>query len=210
MIKAVIFDIDGVLLDSFEANFKFYNDLLTKTGYPKMTREEYLPLFPATMLQIIKTRTGLADDKDVIPLWMIARKEVRFPAELLKAPPDMEETVQNLSKTYSLGLVTGRLHEFIDKMPHLKPIMSCFKSVVGYEDTDGHKPNPDPLLLACEQLNVQPSEAVYIGDAASDVECARNAGTKVVVFKYPIVATPQGADGYFSKFSELPKLVSSL
>lgn len=209
MIKAVVFDIDGVLLDSFEANFKFYNDVFIKIGYPKMTKEEYLPLFPATMLKIIMVKTKL-DEEKAKNFWMTARKDVRFPVALLSAPGGMEETVQVLSKTYDLGIVTGRLHEFIDRMPQLKPLMSCFKSVVGFDDTKEHKPDPEPLLLACKQLNVDPSETVYIGDAASDVECARKAGAKVVVFNYPIVEQPKGADAYFSEFGQLSSLISSI
>lgn len=54
MIKAIIFDVDGVLFDSFEANFKFYEDLFNKAGYIPPTRKEYPKLFHLPMMDVIK------------------------------------------------------------------------------------------------------------------------------------------------------------
>ena len=57
MIKAVIFDIDGVLLDSFEANLKFFQDLMIKFGYLPPTKEEVPPIFHLNMWDAIRSLT---------------------------------------------------------------------------------------------------------------------------------------------------------
>jgi phosphoglycolate phosphatase-like HAD superfamily hydrolase len=65
---------------------------------------------------------------------------------------------------------------FIKK--HLKETgfnINWFEVIVSFETTRKHKPNPEPLFYAIDQLAVKPEETVYVGDAISDYECARNA-----------------------------------
>jgi phosphoglycolate phosphatase-like HAD superfamily hydrolase len=59
MIKVVLFDVDGVLINSFEANLIFYQDLLNFLGFPSMTRDEYQKLFHKTMEDVIRICTGV-------------------------------------------------------------------------------------------------------------------------------------------------------
>src|SRR4051812_21458227 len=110
MIKAVIFDIDGVLLDSFEANWKFHTDLITKAGYKPASREEYKKIFHQTMLDNIKTITKSESEEEINRIYQMgARRDVPYHVELLTYPEKMKETIEQLSKNYSLGIVTGRI-----------------------------------------------------------------------------------------------------
>jgi pyrophosphatase PpaX len=76
-----------------------------------------------------------------------------------------------------LGIVTAKRHRTValalDRFPALANV---FDVVVGFEDTDRHKPDPDPVLLAVEKLDGAPSEAVYVGDSPFDIGAARAAG----------------------------------
>ena len=65
MVKAVIFDVDGVLLNSFEANLKFYQNLAHKIGVPLPTREQFQKLFHLSMYDVIKILTQ-SDSEDKI------------------------------------------------------------------------------------------------------------------------------------------------
>ena len=71
MIKAVIFDIDGVLLDSFEANLKFFQDLMIKFGYRPPTREEFPPIFHLNMWDAIEALTKSDSEVEIRKIWDI-------------------------------------------------------------------------------------------------------------------------------------------
>jgi phosphoglycolate phosphatase-like HAD superfamily hydrolase len=64
----------------------------------------------------------------------------------------------------------------------LNKSLRYFQVVVTFEDTKKHKPNAEPLLVACKKLKLKPEEAVYVGDMVIDYKTAKNAGTKFIGF----------------------------
>ena len=207
MIKALVFDIDGVLIDSFDANLKFFQDLLSKAGYKPPTKKEYSPIFHLSMLDVIRICTKSSDEKEIKRVWEMGRsRKVKYPIFLLKTTKDLEKTIIELSGKYLLGIVTNRVKEGIYKIPVLSRLQKYFQITVAYQDTKNHKPHPDPLLLACKKLGVNPDEAVYVGDAQSDIIAGKAAGMKVIFFSQ---VTNKNADATTSQFQKLPKLVES-
>ena len=79
--------------------------------------------------------------------------------------------------------------------------------MVAYEDTENHKPHPEPLLLAAKSLNVSPEECVYIGDVENDLIAGRAAGMKVIIYAKEAIL---GADAQTASFKELPQLIQKL
>lgn len=208
MIKAIIFDIDGVLLDSFEANFKFYNILMTHFGYQGPSRDAYPGLFPLTMWDVIKKLTGLTSDIEIEKIWQAgAKREIFYPFELLRTPNNCLETLELLSKKYVLGIVTSRITSSIFSVPQLAAMKSYFTAVVAYDDTKLHKPSPEPLLLAANKLGILPKEAVYVGDVASDILAAHAAGMKIIAYNKVMI---DGADALTADFTKLPEIISGL
>ncbi len=208
MIKAVIFDIDGVLLDSFEANLKFFQDLMVKSGYFPPTREEFPPIFHLNMWDAIKALTKSDSENEIKKVWEAGRdRAVDYPVELLKMPEGAEGIVRVLSKSYDLAIVTNRIRNSIYEAPALEKLKEHFRVVVAYEDTVNHKPDPEPLLLAVKRLGIRPEEAIYIGDVENDVKAAKAAGMKVIVYSQDKIP---GADVHTSSFKELPQVIASL
>ncbi|HET9437982.1 MAG TPA: HAD-IA family hydrolase [Gaiellaceae bacterium] len=80
-----------------------------------------------------------------------------------------------------LGLVTAKRHRTVglalDRFPALADVLDV---VVAHEDTERHKPDPEPVLLAVERLGGQPGEAVYVGDSPFDIAAAKAAGAFAV------------------------------
>lgn len=208
MIKAVIFDIDGVLMDSFEANLKFFQDLMMKFGYSPPTREEFPPIFHLNMWDAIKVLTKSDSEEEIKKIWEAGRdRKVAYPVELLNMPEGTKEAIEILNRNYLLGIVTNRIKGSAFEASQLAKLKDYFKATVSYEDTVKHKPDPDPLFLAAKKLGVQPEEAVYIGDVGNDVKAAKAAGMKAIIYSKDKIP---GADAQTSVFKEIPRLISSL
>ena len=80
-----------------------------------------------------------------------------------------------------LGIVTAKRHRTValalDRFPELA---EHFDVVIAHEDTDRHKPDPDPVLAAVERLGAEPSQAAYVGDSPFDIQAAKAAGAFAV------------------------------
>lgn len=75
-----------------------------------------------------------------------------------------------------LGVVTAKRRETVGLAFAALPLAGYFEVVVGADDTERHKPHPDPLLFALGRLGAGPAEAAYVGDSPFDVRAARAAG----------------------------------
>ncbi|HEY8999322.1 MAG TPA: HAD-IA family hydrolase [Candidatus Saccharimonadales bacterium] len=174
-LRAVIFDVDGVLVDSHEANDIFYERLLVAAGYPKPTREELHGCFHLTMRDVITKLTG-ADGDEVERIWQLGQSGELYPKEALQFPPSLLKVLRELRKHYRLAIVTGRIRTGVQIIFSRQPIGGLFEVVVTAQDYENPKPHPEPLLLALKLLQLKPREAVYIGDSHTDIEAAREAG----------------------------------
>ena len=208
MIRAVIFDVDGVLLDSWEANIKFYQLLLEKSGYNVPSRKAIESVFHLSMMDAIRQLAQETSDVRVREVWEMGRsRKVRYPTELLKIPEHSRDVVDTLNKTYRLAIVTSRVRLGVEDYFKVSGLKQYFKVVVSYEDYTHPKPHPEPLLLALQKLKVKAGEAVYIGDTETDIQAAKAAGINIIVYS---VRPFEWADLWISSFDELPDAVRKL
>ena len=207
MIKGVLFDIDGVLLDSFEAGLHFFGDVLTKMGHAKPTRSRYKSAFHLPLELALKHLAKSELTEELERLHEIVDK-VPYRTELLSEPAHMRKTLDILSKQYKLGIVTSRNNQGLTKryfpFAHTE---KYFPVRVTREDVTHHKPHPEPLLLASKRLRLKPSECVYIGDSHTDIEAGQSAGMKTILYG----GKRHGkADVHTRTFKNLPRLIKSL
>jgi pyrophosphatase PpaX len=205
MIKAVLFDVDGVLIDSIDANYQFYKTLLTTAGYKPPTRREYPNFFHNSLYKNCEIFTD-GSKKEIDRVFKLG-VEMEYPYDRIKMNPGAENTVGELSKYYKVGIVTSRLNGRLYEIKGLKKIKKYFSVSVGFEDTKNHKPHPQPLLLACKKLKIKPSEAVYVGDAKTDILASRAAGMRVILYLKKRKWDP---DFHITTLAKLLKLVKLL
>jgi pyrophosphatase PpaX len=97
--------------------------------------------------------------------------------ESLEACPGMEEVLVRLHEDgRRLGVVTAKRRSTVELAFARIPVGHLFETVVGGDETERHKPDPEPLLLAAERLGADPSETAYVGDSPFDVRAAKAAG----------------------------------
>ncbi|TAL47754.1 HAD family hydrolase [archaeon] len=171
MIKAVLFDVDGVLLDSDEKIL----DAFEKVG-------EVLNL-KSPGRDFFRKRFGIPSEEIIPNAYGSSPEAIRLFKELDEnMQVDIVDGVEEVLGSIKVkkGIVSTKDMKLIKKF--LGGLIGKFDVVISGDDTEKHKPNPEPLLLACERLNVDSKDIVYIGDAMSDYQMAKNARAKFIGF----------------------------
>jgi pyrophosphatase PpaX len=95
----------------------------------------------------------------------------------LEACAGMGDVLVRLAEEgWKLGVVTAKRRSTVELAFDRVPLGHLFETVVGGDETERHKPDPEPLLLAAERLGADPSETAYVGDSPFDVRAAKAAG----------------------------------
>jgi pyrophosphatase PpaX len=111
-------------------------------------------------------------------------------ADLLLAYDGLEEALQTMRRAgIRLGVVTSKSHPTVDLAWRVLPALeACFEVVVAAEDTERHKPDPEPVLLALERLAAGPERACYVGDSPFDLRAGRAAGVATIAVTWGFFA----------------------
>lgn len=176
---AVLFDLDGTLVDSIDllvASMEYA--YAGRTQRPSV--EEWLALI-GTPLDAMLARWA-RDDADVGTLRARYREhQLAKHDEMLKLYPGMVETVRALyAAGHPLAVVTSKLEVGARRALKFAQIEQCFATVVGIDHTAKHKPEPEPVWYALEQLGVSRDRAVFVGDSTHDMLAGRAAGVQTV------------------------------
>ncbi len=115
--------------------------------------------------------------------------------------PDVLEHLHRQGRR--LGLVTAKRRETVELAFARLPLRHYFETVVAAEDTERHKPDPAPILLALERLGVAAEDAVYVGDSPFDVGAARAAGVHAIAVTWGGMHDVDDADEIVSTPEEL-------
>lgn len=207
MIKAIIFDVDGVLVDSRNANIALYQTVLQKAGYPVASPEKILECFHLPLRQTIIKLTGSTDLNEIKRTINIAKDPALRDRDLFEFPDKLEYILEKLHKDYRLSIVTGRIKIGVEDVFSAKEIKHLFDVVVTFEDYKNPKPHPEPLLVALNRLGLSPDEAIYIGDSETDIEAAKAAGMKSIFISS---TKHKYASDNIAQFNELPKAIERL
>jgi pyrophosphatase PpaX len=101
--------------------------------------------------------------------------------EELRACAGMEDVLVRLhAEGRRLGLVTAKRRSTVELAFARVPVAHLFETVVGGDETAKHKPDPEPLLLAAQRMQAEPSETAYVGDSPFDIRAAKAAGMHAV------------------------------
>ena len=206
MVKAVIFDVDGVLVDSFEANYKYFKDIFERSGYEMVARDAYRDMFHISRDDMIRIIAKNPNKEEMARILKI-EKTVIYAIDEMKLTSGSAEVVKQLTKKYRLAIVTGRNEDGAEEYLEHSGLEEYFETVVHYEHYKNPKPHPEPIQIALARLKVMPEEAVYIGDAETDFQSARAAGTKFILHADKKIA---GIRFQTSDFRELPSLIKRI
>ncbi|MGH9787364.1 MAG: HAD family hydrolase [Candidatus Acidiferrales bacterium] len=201
--KALLFDLDGTLLDSFAAHLAAFRAALAPFGIT-LSRRRFLESYSPDWRETYRA-VGLPRE-----LWEEASRHWREAVRKRPPPllPGAASTLAQLKKSYRLAIVTGGSKKrVLDDLARTK-ILPVFDTVVCADDVRRPKPSPHGLRLALRALRVKPRQAVYVGDTPTDFQMAANAGVAFVGIRSPFVpARARSAYRLLDSVSELVPLL---
>ena len=186
-IKAVAFDCDGVLFDTAQANWKFYDALLQAFDKPGLTQEQFTNVH---MMTVQKAIAYLFEDPACHDAVFARMKQIGYESFIpyMAMAPGLVPLLETLKqKGFIRAVATNRTNTMAQVLKE-NGLENAFEMVVTAADVKNPKPDPEELqkILAAFELN--PEELIFIGDSVYDGKAAQQAGTWFVAFKNPALA----------------------
>lgn len=178
MIRGIIFDYNGVLVNDLKIHEEAYWRTGKEVGLP-LTREtvrRYLSYSPEQKRTLYFGDISDETWKEIVRLMVRFYFDLAVKRDLIF--PDVEPVLTSLSARYVLALLSNTRRKFFNKIFPRK-LASLFRETMFFEEIRKPKPSPDPLLEMMERLGIGTGECCYVGDSVLDIQMARSVGTKV-------------------------------
>jgi beta-phosphoglucomutase len=210
---AVVFDMDGVLLDSAPSHDEAFQEVFRPLGIHDFDYRRYAGWKTVSVIETVLKGAGhetapgqvaeLAAEKS-----RLAREKIN---ENNSVNPDSITVLRRLSKEYLLGLASSGSRASVAAFLSSTGSAPVFKSVLCGDDVSLAKPHPEIYVRAFAELGVAPHAAMVVEDAVAGIEAARAAGAGVVIGVEGTCSSAQlteaGADRIVSSVSELPEFL---
>lgn len=214
--QAVLFDLDGTLIDSAPDLAGAGNDMRVARGLAPLPYESFRPMVGAgargmvgIALQVVPADAEFPALRDEF----LARYEQRM-TQLTRVFGDIGPVLAELqARGMPWGIVTNKARRFTEPLVRSLGLHASAATVVSGDTTPHAKPHPVPLLEAARQLKLDPRHCVYVGDDLRDVQAGRAAGMGTVAAAWGYLGTGEaiadwGADHVIETPNELLKLLA--
>jgi len=176
--KAVLFDLDGTLTDTFELWYHSVASLVKKHTEKKLSKEEYEQKYWGADSRTKIRKLITEEPERVEKLYAELQKLLLDNIKLVKTFPGVNETLKALSENYRLAVISNSSMKFLEAQLKQTGTMKYFSAKIADAEP---KPSPDGILKACRELGVQVSQAVFVGDSQYDVGAGKNAGIRTII-----------------------------
>lgn len=203
MIKVIIFDLDGLLVDSQPLQYKAYNKVFTDYGYPLSEQDWYQwihqSLSPKEWIEIHQ----LPLDLEVI---RSEKKEIydQLIRDELVMKPGAKRAIEQLGSHYRLCVASASQLDSVGQVLDNFNIRWEFEQVVSDKDVERGKPFPDVFLKAAKLMGVHPSECIVIEDSVAGLRATKEAGMKSIICPDSFAKVP------IEEYKDADRIVQSL
>ncbi len=181
MKKLFIFDLDGMILDTFEDSFNCVNRVLEEFNIPQYEEDFRTIHYPTFRKYLNDNNAG--KDTPVYPRYIELFKEDSLPnTKAFEGIIPVLKKLQNMGVT--LAICSNREENMVKQLAKRFFENINFKYISGYRQGVPDKPNPHRIYEIINAENVCPEEVVYFGDKDADVKVAKNAGIDLILVTY--------------------------
>ncbi|MFH0884341.1 MAG: HAD family phosphatase [Candidatus Micrarchaeota archaeon] len=216
MISAVLFDFDGVVVQSEPLHMQTFLEMLEPYGV-RVGEGRWYREFAGTgskhIFEVLVKEYGLDLDVDTLVAERKRNYEARVRAGELKEMPGVRDFVLMLkSRGIHTAIVSGSHRTNVQAALETLSMQGLFDLIVSGDDLEQRKPDPGPFLHAAQKLHVPPEACLVIEDSDAGCEAARRAGMKLAWLKPPLDMPDQTSDIVISDFTgpNLKKLENCL
>jgi phosphoglycolate phosphatase len=199
MIKAVLFDLDGTLLDTAQDFHESLNDLRAEEKLEPLSFETVRAQVSHGGHALVRLGFGKLDEPAHEAMRMrllnIYRKRLAKHTRLFEGGDELLDAIEN--RGLSWGIVTNKPGWLTDPLLIEVKLNRRARAVVSGDTLPERKPHPLPLLHAAKTLGVEPRECVFVGDAERDAQAAQSAGMYSVIAGFGYIGDGDRADTWF-------------
>jgi HAD superfamily hydrolase (TIGR01509 family) len=181
VIEAVVFDLDGVLLQSEEVWDAVRERYVRERGgrYDDEVQRAMMGMSAPEWSRFLHEEAGVPDDMDEINSEVVRRMLEAYRRELPLLPGAVE-TVRRIADAFPLALASSSNREVFEEVLELAGLAACFRATVSSEEVERGKPAPDVYLEAARRLGVEPTRCAAVEDSHAGIRSAKSAGMRVV------------------------------
>jgi HAD superfamily hydrolase (TIGR01509 family) len=186
MIEAVVFDLDGVLIQTEEVWDDVREALARERGgrYDTEAQRAMMGMSSTEWSRYMHEELGIPDPPEEINAEVVRRMEARY-RERLPLIGGAAEAVERMAARWPLALASSSNRPLIDAVLDLSDLKRYFRATVSSEEVSRGKPAPDVYLEAAQRLEVRPDRCAAVEDSHSGIRSATAAGMRVVAIPNP-------------------------
>jgi HAD superfamily hydrolase (TIGR01509 family) len=183
-ILAIVFDMDGVLVDTEQLWDEVREELTTEWGgrYTPEAQEAMMGMSSLEWSRYLHETVGLRAPPEAINAEVVRRMLARYEVDLPVVPGAVEAVRRLDGEGFKLAVASSSNRELIDAVLRRIELAALFEATVSSEEVDRGKPAPDVYVEAARRLDVPPEKCAAIEDSASGIRAARAAGMRVVAY----------------------------
>ena len=175
--QGVIFDLDGTLIDSYQALFLAFLHTYQNIGLAPLTDEEVRRVLGHGVSSTFRDLLGEERVPQAMRLFRQKYEEVMRPnTHLLLGAREVLEALHR--RGIKLAIATNKIGQFARELFEYLGLDELFAVIVGDEDVSQNKPDPEMLLHAIERMRLKKEEVIFVGDSPIDIQTAKNAGIR--------------------------------
>lgn len=183
MIKGFFFDLDGTLVNTYEADYLAYRDALFEVTKIELQRDGFEALHGMEIGEKLSRLAPSLTDKQIADIRLSKKRHYHTYVHTTKINEALVAFLKNFSPHLQCVLVTTAKQDNVATVLKAHNLRGFFSEIISGDDVTAHKPHPAAYLLALERSGLKPEEVVAFEDSESGIRSAEAAGIAVVPVK---------------------------